>query len=93
MQTCMGLAGILLTLILWSLSVLTMYRLSGLTVKLVMMLQKWPRNSCGAWTHAATSVPFCHWLKRRASETAARMSTGACGLSREPLLTKCQIHI
>ena len=53
MQTCMGCAGILLTRILWSLSVLTMYWLSGLTVRLVIMLQKWPRKSCGAWTQAA----------------------------------------
>ena len=60
MQTCMGSAGMLLTLILWSLSVLTIYWLSGLTVKLVMMLQKWPRNSCGAWTQAALFVHFCH---------------------------------
>jgi len=48
MHTCMGCAGMLLTLILWSLSVLTIYWPSGLTVKLVMMLQKWPMNSCGA---------------------------------------------
>ena len=55
--TCMGRAGMTLTLILWSRSVLTIKRPSGLTVRPVMMLQKCPMNSCGA-----CRVPACQRL-------------------------------
>ena len=57
LQTCMGCAGMMLTRILWSRSVLTMKRPSGLTVRLVTMLQKCPMNSCGA-----CRVPACQCL-------------------------------
>ena len=70
LQTCMGCDGMLLTLILWSLSVLTMYWLSGLTVRLVIMLQKWPRNSGGAWTQAALLCTVSQILGRHVLDTS-----------------------